>query len=326
MNARNELGGIIVSCALALLPVVGSAAASQGYDPRAEDLPEAQDSSHARERIQWLHAEIARHDDLYFKKAAPEISDADYDALKRELAALERTYPEFAKDSVMGDDGSGRFPTHRHRVRMRGLDKCYTEVELRAFSERLAKRLGRANLFYVIEPKYDGIAISVTYEKGRLVRAVTRGNGTEGDDVTANVRTIRNLPPELRETASDGSPNPIPDVVELRGEVFLSFAEFARINRGQEEEGRESFANPRNLAAGTLKLSNPVEVARRKLEIVLYGWGAWEPAVSRPASQRALHAQIRAWGLPGVDQFKLASGIQAPIGCSNGVGVIVVTI
>jgi DNA ligase (NAD+) len=232
MNSRHGTGLLAVCLFLAaFLPNACSES-----PPRAESTSPAGtlDASHARERNTWLRAEIARHDDLYFKKAAPEISDAAYDALKRELVALEQAHPEFAQGSAMGDDRSGRFPTHRHRVRMLGLDKSYTEAELRAFSDRLSKRFGRADLVYVVEPKYDGLAISVTYEKGKLVRAVTRGNGTEGDDVTANVRTIRNLPTKLRATVTEGSAIPVPDVVELRGEVYVSFAEFERLNRAQE--------------------------------------------------------------------------------------------
>lgn len=308
MNARYGLGWIFLCCAFALLPASSGAESAKSSDATAEDTLGTTDASHARERIAWLHAEIARNDELYFKKAAPEISDVAYDALKRELAALEQAYPEFTQSLAVGDDRSGGFPTYHHRARMLSLDKSYTEAELRAFDERLAKRLDRSGLLYVVEPKFDGLAISATYEKGRFVRAVTRGNGTKGDDVTANARTIRSLPTELRATAPDGSPNPIPASVELRGEIYMSFAEFDRINREQEEEGRDPFANPRNLAAGTLKLSDPAEVAQRKLEIVFYGWGAWEPAASQPASQQELHRLIRAWGLPGVKQIKMARG------------------
>lgn len=288
---------------------MGNALVAVPLDTVSETEPPALvDAAHARERIQWLRMEIIRHDELYFKKAAPEISDAAYDALKRELAALEQAYPDLAQAPAPSDDRTGKFPTYRHRVRMLSLDKSYTDAELRAFHERLAKRLGRTELVYVVEPKFDGLAISVTYEQGKLVRAVTRGNGEEGDDVTANVRTIRGLPQALHGIAPGGAPNPIPEVLELRGEIYVSFAEFARINREQEEAGREVFANPRNLAAGTLKLTNPIEVARRKLEVVFYGWGAWEPGASQPASQQALHAQISAWGLPGVPQVKRATG------------------
>lgn len=258
-----------------------------------------------RQRVTELRAEIARHDDLYFKQAAPEISDAAYDRLKRELAALEQTQPELAaaKEGV-GDDRSGRFPTARHRAPMLSLDKVYTETEWRAFHAGFAARLGRRDFALVVEPKYDGLAISLTYERGELVRAVTRGDGREGDDVTDNVRTIRALPQKLAARAPDGSANPVPDRVELRGEVYLGNAEFARLNAERTAAGEEPFAHPRNVAAGTLKSTDPAEVERRGLSFVLYGWGQWEGG-AEPATQRALHALIRSWGLPGVDSFQL---------------------
>lgn len=256
------------------------------------------------ERIDRLRAEIAHHDELYFKKAAPEISDYAYDQLKRELTALEREHPELAGaggDAVIGDDRSGRFATHPHRQRMLSLAKSYTEAELRAFAARVSRQLGRKDVAYVVEPKFDGLAISVTFQHGRLVRAVTRGNGDEGDDVTANVLAIRGLARQLRETSPEGAGNPIPDVIELRGEIYVGFAEFNRINREREAAGSSVFANPRNLAAGTLQQTDPAVVASRRLEIVFYGHGACEPAAACPASQVELLRQLRAWGLPTVE-------------------------
>ena len=264
----------------------------------------------ARARIEALRVEIKHHDDLYYKKSAPEITDAAYDQLKRELASLEKDYPPVVGSSSpsdsLGDDRSGAFPLYRHRERMQSLDKSYTEADLRAFHARLAQSLRRSDLTYIVEPKFDGLAVSVTYEKGKLVRAVTRGNGVEGDDVTANALTIATLPRELRVTAPDGSPNPVPDIVELRGEIYLPWAEFARINREREAAGEAPFAHPRNLAAGTLKQIDPREVAQRKLAIVLYGWGAWSPGATVPATQRDFHALVRAWGLPGLEKFSTA--------------------
>jgi DNA ligase (NAD+) len=253
----------------------------------------------AREKISALRREIAHHDELYHRSAAPEISDSDYDQLKRRLAALEREFPDVARTlpaiAEVGDDRSGLFQTYRHRERMMSLDKAYTEAELRAFHARLAKALGRRDLAFVVEPKFDGLAVSVTFQNGKLVRAVTRGNGVEGDDITANALQIHNLPPALR--GAD-----FPDVVEMRGEIYVSFAEFERINAEREAAGQSRFANPRNLAAGTVRQLDAREVARRGLQLVFYGIGACEPAAKVPASQRALHAAITAWGLPGVRQ------------------------
>jgi len=269
----------------------------------------SQTAADAQVRIEALRREIAEADELYFRQSAPAISDADYDRLKRELAALEAAHPDRAAApgaTALGDDRTGRFPTRRHRERMRGLAKCYTREELEAFFARTERPSVLGEAGYVVEPKYDGLAISVTYERGRLVQAVTRGNGIEGDDVTANVAAIRSLPHGLRATAADGTANPIPDVIELRGEVYVGLAEFRRINAAQEAAGGEPFSHPRNLAAGTLKQADPGEVAARRLAIVFYGTGACEPASAAPRSQQALHALIRAWGLPGVERVAVA--------------------
>lgn len=270
----------------------------------------------ALERITILRTELARHDELYFKKAAPEISDAEYDRLKQELIALEKGNPAVVRDVAglapsLGDDRSGSFPTYRHRERMLSLGKSYSEAELRAFDARLSHQLGHGDLDYMVEPKFDGLAISVTYEKGRLIRAVTRGNGVEGDDVTANALTIKTLPCELGRKSPEGGSDPLPEMIELRGEIYLSYAEFGRINREREETGEEPYAHPRNLAAGTLKQLDPHEVAQRRLEIVFYGWGACEPVGAQPVSQTALITQLRSWGLPTVEAPRSARGAAA---------------
>jgi DNA ligase (NAD+) len=266
----------------------------------------------AQKRIAGLRAQVARHDELYYRRTAPEISDSDYDQLKRELADLEAKFPDAARaagaDSPtarVGDDRLEGFTTYRHRQPMQSLDNTYSEAELREFHSRLVKLLDREDLACVVEPKIDGLAVSLTFEHGRLVRAVTRGNGVEGDDVTANVRTIHSLPSELKKT----NDAPIPGAIEIRGEVFMTLAEFQRINRAREEEGLEPFANPRNLAAGTLKLLDPREAARRKLEIVLYGLGYCEPAAAAGETQGGYHALVRAWGLPTVEKFWTARGV-----------------
>lgn len=205
----------------------------------------------------------------------------------------------------VGDDRTEGFQTYRHRQPMQSLDNTYSEAELREFHARLTRLLEREELAYVVEPKIDGLAVSLTYEQGRLVRGVTRGNGVEGDDVTVNLRTIRSLPDRLR--AAGGAP--IPDVVEVRGEVFMTLQEFARINQEREEAGEALYANPRNLAAGTLKLLDREEVAARQLDIVLYGLGFCEPAEALGETQAGYHALVRAWGLPTVEKIWPANGI-----------------
>lgn len=268
---------------------------------RAAETLTASDA--AAVRLQQLRTEIAHHDELYFKRAEPEITDAAYDALKRELRALEQQFPSLAaSDPSTGDDRSGDFPTAKHRVPMRGLGKTYTEAELRAFLTKTRRALGHEGdgIAFVVEPKYDGLAISVTYERGQLVRAVTRGNGTEGDDVTTNLLALCAV---LRQLAADPSA-PIPDLIELRGEVFMTYADFKRVNAEIEAAGGEPFSHPRNLATGTLKqttLAGP----KRQLSVVFYGWGAVEPASAAPHSQRELHRLVRAWGLPGVEEVRV---------------------
>jgi len=264
-------------------------------------------SAEARQRIADLRAQVARHDELYYRQAKPEITDFEYDRLKRELADLETQFPQFkAADSPttrVGDDRLEGFATYRHRQPLQGLDNTYSEADLRAFHQRLVKLFGREDLAYVVEPKIDGIAVSLTYEKGAFVRAVTRGSGFEGDDITANAKTIRTLPSRLK--AVRGAR--LPDVIEIRGEIYMTLAEFERINREREEAGEVLYANPRNLTAGTIKQLDPREVARRKLEIVLYGVGFCEPAVME--TQSGVHGLVRAWGLPAVEKFWTTHGI-----------------
>jgi DNA ligase (NAD+) len=271
-------------------------------------------SAEARQHIAELRAQVARHDELYYRQAKPKITDFEYDRLKRDLADLEARFPQFkaagSPTQRVGDDRLEGFAAHRHRQPMQSLDNTYSEDDLRAFHQRLVKLFGRADLGYVIEPKIDGVAVSLTYEKGVFVRAVTRGDGVEGDDITANAKTIKTLPKELKRPSPKGpgaKAARLPDTVEIRGEIYMTLAEFQRINREREEGGEALFANPRNLTAGTIKQLDPREVARRKLEIVLYGLGFCEPAVTE--TQNDIHGLVRAWGLPGVEKFWTARGI-----------------
>jgi DNA ligase (NAD+) len=266
----------------------------------------ASDFDAVRDEIAALRAAVRRHDELYYRQAAPEIADFDYDQLKRRLAALEDEFPLLAgSDSptqAVGDDRAAGFRVVKHRQPMLSLDNTYSEAELRSFHGRLAKLFGEEALSYVVEPKLDGLAVSLTYENGRFVRAVTRGNGVEGDDVTENVRGIRSLPAQL-------TGNGHPKGVEIRGEIYMTLEEFRRINREREEAGHELYANPRNLAAGTLKLLDPAEARRRRLEIALYGLGWCEPAVAERQSE--IHQRLAEWGLPIVEKFWMVPGIDA---------------
>lgn len=271
----------------------------------------------AQVRITQLRAELAAHDERYYREAKPEIGDFEYDALKKELAGLEAQFPELAAAESptqrVGDDRSEGFVRVKHRLAMTTLDNTYDETELREFHARLVKALGTDDLAYTVEPKIDGVAVSLTYENGKLTRAVTRGDGEEGDDVTVNVKTIRGLPHALKagRSGDDLFAAAFPEVIEIRGEIFLRDEEFIRINQLQEEAGEALYANPRNLAAGTLKQLDSKLVATRRLEIVLYGLGACEPVPAGFDSQSSFQAQLRAWGLPVVEKFWSVRGIDA---------------
>lgn len=224
------------------------------------------DSQKALERIRFLRNELNRHNYLYYVKAQPEISDYDYDQLLRELIDLEKQFPEFddpnSPSRRVGSDISQEFVQVRHKYPMLSLANAYSYSELTDFDNRIRKALPEP-FQYVCELKFDGVAIGLTYRHGKLVQAVTRGDGTTGDDVTNNVRTIKTIPLELHETD-------FPDEFEIRGEIFMPRSVFDEINREREDIGETPFANPRNAAAGTLKLLNSAEVARRKLDCTLY--------------------------------------------------------
>jgi len=243
-----------------------------------------------RSRVESLRREIARHDRLYYVEARPEIGDADYDRLYRELETLEREHPELdAPDSpthrVGGAPAAGFAPV-RHDPPMMSLDKVHTRDELLEFDAFLRRQLPGAAWTYCVEPKVDGVAFSVCYENGLLARAATRGDGDTGDDVTANVRTIRSIPLRIPTGAAR---------LELRGEVFLPRRAFADLVARQEADGVEPFANPRNAAAGSLKQLDPRQVAQRPLDAVFYATGALEGEAF--ASHAALVRAFGDWGL-----------------------------
>lgn len=256
-------------------------------------------------RIEELRAKVRYHDELYYRAAKPELSDFEYDRLKEELAELERAHPELPLGAsptlAIGDDRAEGFESYRHRQAMQSLDNTYSQDEFAAFVERVAKGLEVTVPRFTVEPKIDGVAVSLTYEGGRLTRAVTRGNGIEGDDITANVLFISTLPRQL-----GGSGHP--EVIEIRGEIYMSTEEFERLNAGRREAGLELYKNPRNLAAGTVKMLDRAEVARRRLEIVTYGLGYCQPGVV--SSQSEYRRKLIEWGLPVVELFWEASGLE----------------
>ena len=252
-------------------------------------------------RIDFLRSEIERHDRLYYVEARPVIGDRDYDLLYEELLKLEREYPQFHLASSPTQRVSGEpllgFGQVRHNPPMQSLDKTHTKGELADFDTMV--RRDAEGFSYSVEPKVDGVSISLFYEDRQLVRAATRGNGVIGDDVTSNVKTIRSVPLRL--------PPDAPDAIEVRGEVFMTRDGFVKLNEREEEAGRGPFANPRNAAAGSLKLLDSREVANRPLDIVIYNAGG------TGCDGFATHAEMidafRKWGFPVAPWSKICSTI-----------------
>ncbi|MFM8336294.1 MAG: NAD-dependent DNA ligase LigA [Opitutaceae bacterium] len=295
-----------------LLPLVVSAGSALAAD---SPVPEP------RAEIRQLRLEIARHDDLYHRDGKTEISDTDYDALRARLADLEKDNPADAVAAgaelpPVPDDRAGNLPEHVHLAPMLSLTKVRTPAELRAFHARLARRFGREDLPYVVEPKYDGIAVSLTYERGRLSRALTRGNGRTGEDITARVRTVAGLPARLR--GGD-----VPDRIEIRGELHVPFAEFGRVNAARAEAGLETYTNPRALAAGLARRAEalPAEEAAA-LRLVCFGVGRCEPETALPGHQHELASLLRAWGLPVITHASMATGGEELLAAVGRVGAI----
>lgn len=263
------------------------------------------------ERIAALRDLIRYHEERYYVYDAPEITDAEFDALMRELEALEAAHPELVDPSSPTQRVGGRpaegFVTRRHLAPMLSLDNAYTVDELRAFDERVARALGvepGSAIGYVAELKIDGLSIALTYEQGRLVRAVTRGDGIQGEDVTANARVIRALPLRLRTDAP-------PELIEIRGEVYLPLAAFAKMNAEREEAGEPPFANPRNAAAGAIRTLDSRLVARRGLRAFCYQIVV-PPGATLPAERHArVLEQLAAWGCPVEPHWEFCADIAA---------------
>ncbi|WP_228243735.1 NAD-dependent DNA ligase LigA [Porphyrobacter sp. GA68] len=261
---------------------------AQGYGDRANTLAETTEE-HAR-----LSAEIARHNRLYHAEDAPEISDAQYDALVRRVLELEAAYPELASGAgaataVGHEVSSSPLAKVRHEVRMLSLDNAFTDDEVTDFVGRVRRFLSLtegAPVAFTAEDKIDGLSCSLRYEQGRLVRAATRGDGEVGEDVTANVAHIADVPQRLAGAA--------PDVFEVRGEVYMERAAFAALNAAQQAAGAKLFANPRNAAAGSLRQKDAAVTAERSLRFLAHGWGA---ASNVPGeTQHAVMAQLEQWG------------------------------
>ncbi|MDQ1617813.1 MAG: ligase [Actinomycetota bacterium] len=258
---------------------------------------------------QHRHADLVERIDRmrfdYFVRDSPTVSDAEYDGLMRELQALEEAHPELrtpdSPTQTVGGTFSTDFAAVDHIERMMSLDNAFSAEELAAWAERVERDKGAATVHYLCELKVDGVAINLLYEQGRLVRALTRGNGSTGEDVTLNVRTIDVVPTEL--TGDD-----VPALVEVRGEVFFPAEQFAELNARLVESGKPPFANPRNAAAGSLRQKDPRITASRRLRMVVHGMGAREGYT--PARQSGAYAALRGWGLPVSDRFEVVDDLE----------------
>ena len=275
--------------------------------PTSAEAPAAAPSE-ARERHQDLAEQVEDHRWRYYVLDRPTASDAEFDTLMRELEALEEQYPDLrtpgSPTQKVGGAVSTDFTPVEHRERLMSLDNAFTQDELVSWFAR-AEREGAGDADFLCELKVDGLAVNLTYEKGRLVRGATRGDGRIGEDVTANVRTLEGVPHRL--TGTDDYP--VPELVEVRGEVYFSVEDFAALNAQLVEAGKAPFANPRNTAAGSLRQKDPKVTARRRLRMVCHGLGA--RVGFEPTRQSESYEALRTWGLPVSDRAQVVHDLEA---------------
>ncbi|MFF0530282.1 NAD-dependent DNA ligase LigA [Nocardia amikacinitolerans] len=266
----------------------------------------------AEQRVEWqrLADEVREHQFRYYVRDAPIISDGEFDELLRRLEAMEEEHPDLrtpdSPTQLVGGGFATDFTAVDHLERMLSLDNVFSYDELRAWAARVEAETG-PNPHYLCEVKIDGVALNLVYEKGRLVRAATRGDGRTGEDVTLNARTIDDVPAVL--TATDEFP--IPDLLEVRGEVYMRLADFETLNASIVAEGKPPYANPRNTAAGSLRQKDPSVTARRRLRMICHGFGRIEGYT--PASQHDAYLALAAWGLPVSEHSRRVQGIDAVI-------------
>ncbi|MFF2086155.1 NAD-dependent DNA ligase LigA [Nocardia sp. NPDC058176] len=264
------------------------------------------------QRVRWqeLADEVREHQFRYYVRDAPIISDGEFDTLLRELQAMEEAHPDLrtpdSPTQLVGGGFATEFTAVDHLERMLSLDNVFDYDELRTWASRVEAEAG-ANLQYLCEVKIDGVALNLVYENGRLVRGATRGDGRTGEDVTLNARTIADIPAELTPSAEF----PIPDLLEVRGEVYFRLEDFATLNAAIVAEGKPPYANPRNTAAGSLRQKDPAVTARRRLRMICHGFGRIEGF--RPDSLHAAYLALAAWGLPVSEHTRLVQGIDAVI-------------
>lgn len=259
-----------------------------------------------------LHKLLKLHDEAYYRYGKPTISDQEYDRLKREFETIDQDEDPLglfddnintkeSSDFNVGDDRLKEFLSHAHIVPMLSLDNTYDRKDFFDFDKRLSKTLQSSSFSYTIEPKIDGVAVSLTYDNGALSTATTRGNGVEGDVITQNIMHIHELPKVIKSKE-------FPSAIEIRGEIYMGHEEFYRINEERKKNGLDLYANPRNLTAGTVKLLDPKEASQRQLKIVVYGMGAIEPE-DRFSCQSDFSNSLKDWGFPTVDFFEIANSV-----------------
>lgn len=266
----------------------------------------------AEKRILYLRREIERHNRKYYLDAKPEISDQDFDTLLTELTLLEKKFPEFltpdSPSQRVGGAPLQSFKTVTHGVPMLSLDNTYSSEELADFDQRTRKTLGVEEVEYFVEEKIDGVSLSLVYEKGFLSLGATRGDGQKGDDVTANVRTIKAIPLKI---PAEGSlfKGVVPDRLEIRAEAYLSHKQFEKINKSREKNGEELFANPRNACAGSLKQLDPVLTASRNLNAFIHGLALVQPALKGLDSQSGAFELLKSLGFKTIEHTKVCRGM-----------------
>jgi DNA ligase (NAD+) len=260
----------------------------------------------AREKHAQLAEQIEEHRFRYYVKDAPVVSDAEFDKLLRSLEAVEEEFPELRTPDSPTQKVSGAYETEftsvQHRQRMLSLDNAFDDAELAAWADRVAKDVGTSAYHFLCELKVDGLAVNLTYEHGRLTRAATRGDGRTGEDITPNVRTIAEIPDRLK------SGEAIPDLVEIRGEVYFPMEKFEELNARLVEAGDKPFANPRNAAAGSLRQKDPRVTAGRPLHMVVHGIGALEGFDGMTRLSQA-YDLLKAWGLPTAKHNKVVEDL-----------------
>jgi DNA ligase (NAD+) len=270
----------------------------------------------AGRKIPQLREEIRKHDRLYYEEAAPIISDHEYDRLYKELVDLETQFPDLLTPDSPTQRVGGKplqaFEQVSHLIPMLSLDNTYSEAEVKNFYARMQRLLPDEKIPVVIEPKVDGVAVSLIYENGKLRQAATRGDGNVGDNITQNIRTIRAVPERLRDNA--------PKLLEVRGEVYMDRKGFEKLNDEREKEGLALFANPRNAAAGSLKQLDPAIVAKRPLGIVLYGTGATEGVDVDVHSE--IFPLLKKLGLPTTEWLRVAESLEEILGAIHELDAI----